>query len=296
MNAQQTVSKSTGTSPHKRKIVALAVAVAIVAAVVISGSLFIGKSPASNRYAVTGGSPYPLSELLANTTPTAKVPLPSFNTKLTAEIAAIPSHRTFLKALNTDGVAVSYDGVTFSNSDIASGEATCLQSSIDLATTNAEVHGLDPSTAVSELESSPYCLDQSIALEVFKQAAVHAAISSGNGATLAQAQAFAQQQLTTTEQIQAGPNPMQLQPGQTAQSITMCSACILDYQKYLDLQYETTAIGGTTSGPARSTAIVTWFTNVMNNASTLTITNVPSVTAGNMASFLPWAREIANAP
>ncbi|MHB8380616.1 MAG: hypothetical protein ACYDB2_12035 [Acidimicrobiales bacterium] len=296
MNNQETASKSSGTVSHKRKIVTMAVAASMVAVVIISGTLVNEKSHSSNRFAVTGGSPYPLSELLAYTTSTGKRPLPSFSAKLTAEIAAIPSASAIKKALDSSGVAVGYDGVTFSNTDIASGEATCLQTSIDLATTNAEVQGLDPSAAVSELEASSYCLDQAIALEVFKQAAVHAAISSGNGATLAQAQAFAQQQLITTEQIQAGPNPMPLQPGQTAQSITMCSACILAYQKYLDLQYETSVIGGSTSSPARSLAIVSWFSNVMSNASSLTIANVPSVTASNIASFLTWARQIANAP
>lgn len=296
MNAQQFASKRIGSLSHRRKIVAFSVAAAMVAAVIVSGTLFIGNSTTGNRFAVSGGSPYPLSEFLAYTTPTKQAPLPTINSKLSAEIATIPTSSAIKKSLDSSGVSVGYGGVIFSNSDIATGEATCLQSSIDLATTNAEVQGLDPSAAVSEIEASSYCLDQSIALEVFKRAAVQATIKSGNGATMAQAQAFAQQQLITTEQIQAGPNPMPLQPGQTAASITTCASCIVGYQQYLDLQYQTNAIGGPTSGSTRSAALVTWFSNVANNASTLSITNAPSVTASNMASFLPWARAMANAP
>ncbi len=171
-----------------------------------------------------------------------------------------------------------------------------MQSSIELATSNAEVLGLDSSAVASEIEASTYCLNQSIAISVFKQAAEQAAVSSGNGATLAQAQAFAEEQLATTEQLESGPNPPQLPAGQTAQSITTCAACILGYQQDLNLQYETAAIAGTTSGTTHSAALVNWFSNVMSNESTLILTNVPSVTAANMVTFLPWAREIANAP
>ena len=274
----------------KRRIV-LVSAFALV--LVFSGLLLIGNSNIQNKFAIPGGSPYPLSVLLADTT-VKSLPV-SLHTKEMGQIAKIPSRSQFVKALDSQGVIVSYEGTTYSSDDIAKEEATCLQAAIEVATNNAYVQGLDPSTAISELEASSYCLDQSIALIVFKQAAEEAAISSGHGATIAQARAYAQQQLAAQESFDASPNAPQLPLGETAQSITMCSACILAYQQDLNLQYETSAITGTTTtGPAQSAKILDWFSNVMENASTLNIANVPSATASSLATFLPWARSGAN--
>jgi hypothetical protein len=268
-----------------RSVLILAVAVILM----VSALLLEGKSKASEPFAIKGGSPYSLNVLLASTVVKS---LPSnLHFKEIGAIARIPSRSQFVSALDNQGIVVSYNGNTYSSNDIAWEEATCLQAAIEVATNNAYVQGLDPTIAVSEVESSSYCLDQSIALMVFKQAANDAAISSGHGATLAQAQAYAQQQFVAQQAFDASPNAPQLPAGQTAQSMTLCSACILVYQQDLNLQYETAAItGSTSSGPTQSTKLLDWFSNVMKNTSTLSITNVPSATASNLASFLPWAR------
>ncbi len=268
-----------------RKVLVIAVAVALL----LSGLLVSGLLKDGKPFAVSGGSPYPLEVLLASN---VVKPLPaSFHTKEIGELANMPSHAQLVRSLDSQGVSVNFDGTTYGPSEIASGESTCLQSSIEVATTNAYVQGLDPTTAVAELESSAYCVDQSIALAVFRQAAEAAAVNGGHGATFAQAQAFAQQQLVAQESFDSQPNAPQLPAGQTAESMTMCSACILAYQQDLNLQYETAAItGGSPSGPAQDTALLNWFSNVVSNSSTLTITNVPSATSSNLASFLPWAR------
>lgn len=274
---------------ERRNVLVLAVVVVLV----LSGLILIGKLNNDKQLAIVGGSPYPLSVLLADTS--AK-PLPvNFQAKEMRAIGNIPSRSQFVKALDSQDVSVSYDGISYSNDQIAWQEATCLQAAIEIATNNSFVEGLDPSTAISELESSSYCLDQSIAVLVFEQATEEAAITSGHGSTLAQARAYAGQQLAAQESFDASPNAPQLPAGVTAQSMTMCSACILTYQKDLDLQYEITAITGTTtSGPTQSAKIVDWFSNVMANTTTLEITNVPSATAANLPSFLSWARSAVN--
>ncbi len=121
MNAQQTGPKSTGYLTRKHRSVAPALAALVIAAGVLSGSLLIGKSSIPDRFAVRGGSPYPLNELLADTVSTTRALSPSLHTKLMATLAAIPSPHTFLKALDSSGAIVGFEGVTFSNSDIASG-------------------------------------------------------------------------------------------------------------------------------------------------------------------------------
>jgi hypothetical protein len=295
INAHPTASRGIRTVLHWRTAVAATAVVAVSLALVLSGSLFSGKATTtSGRFAVAGGSPYPLVELLANSTTPKPLPA-SFHTRQEAAIAALPSRAHLAKALDASGVSVGYEGVTFSNQDIANGEATCLQSAIEVTTNNAFAQGLNPSTAITELESSSYCLDQSIALAVFKQGAEQATIDSGHGATLAQAQAYAQQQLTAQEAFDASPGAPQLPAGETAESITMCAACILGYQQDLNLQYETATITATASTQAaQSAAILSWFSGTMSNAPSLSITNVPSATASNLTSFLPWAMEQAN--
>jgi hypothetical protein len=267
--------------------------VAVVVASMVTAFLVSDKSIGGEPFAIRGGSPYALETLLMGN---LVKPLPSsLHAKEIGELANIPTRSHLVKALESQGVSVSFNGTTYSSDTIAWGEATCLQASIEVVTTNAYVQGLDPATAVSELESSNYCLDQSIALAVFKQAAVEAAINSGHGATFEQAQAYAQQQLVAQESFDSLPNAPQLPAGQTAQSMTMCSVCILAYQQDLDLQYETAAItGSTSSSPTTNGALLNWFSNIAANSSTLNIVNVPSATSSNLASFLPWARSGAN--
>src|SRR5664280_112636 len=225
-------------SIHRRSLASprFVLVLAVVICLVIAGLVTIGRSHDGKPYAITGGSPYPLEVLLASN---VVKPLPArIHVKMNGELANIPSRSDFVKALDSQGVSVTFDGTTYSSDEIALGESTCLQAAIEVATTNAYVQGLNPTTAVSELEASSFCLDQSIALAVFKQAAEEAAVKSGNGATLAQAQVFAQQQLVAQESFDSLPNSPQLPSGVTAQSLTMCSACILGYQQDLNLQYE----------------------------------------------------------
>jgi len=278
----------------RRGRIFLTVIFTIVATLVLAGFLFIGRGTNSHSFSLKGGRPYPLAELLS--VKTADRPLPAnYRTKELSEIAEIPSRREFTTTLDDEGVVVSYDGTTFSNADIAEGESVCLQSAIEVVNTNALAQGLDPSTAVSELESSSYCLDQAISLDVFKRAAVQAAISSGNGATLSQAQAYAEQQLATQQAFDQTPGSPQLPAGETAESITTCTPCVIGYQQDLDLQYETKAITGTTdTGQTQSTEILEWFSNVMANETSLSITSVPGLLASNLVQYLPWAMETAN--
>ncbi|MCU1362559.1 MAG: hypothetical protein JWM55_387 [Acidimicrobiaceae bacterium] len=266
------------------------ITIALVVVLILSGLLLFGRTRNGSKYSISGGSPYPLSELLADSV-TKSVPA-SYHSIATNAIANIPSHATLLKSLDSSGVNVSFDGATFSNSDIAGGEAGCLQAAIEVTTTNAYEQNLDPSTAVSELESSSFCLDQAVALDVYKKAEVRAAINSGNGATVAQAKSYAQQELANYESLQGTPNALPLSPGETLESVITCSACIAGYQTDLDLQYETQAItGSTATGATQNTELLNWFSDVLQNSNSLSIANIPGATSSNLPSFLPIASE-----
>jgi hypothetical protein len=267
------------------------VVIAVAVALTVSAILLLGNSNKGNGFAVTGGSPYPLAELVANPVPRT-VPA-SAHSVVDRAINNIPGHDRLMTALSSQGVSVGVDGVTIGNGDIVNKETVCLQDQIRVVAGNAYAQNLDPTTAISELESSGYCLHQAIALEVFDQVAAQATISSGHGVTIAQATQYAQEQLAQLQSAQGTPNALVLPPGETLQSITTCDLCIVGYQKDLNVQYEITNITGTLAlGTTQKTELLNWFKSTLQSTSSLTMVNVPGVSASDLPSYLPYAASL----
>jgi hypothetical protein len=241
---------------------------------------------ASQKGALAGGKPYPLVELLTYIVPR---PLPAHFQAVEAHaIAKIPKVNEIVKTLDSQGVSVSYVGSPIDNQQLAASESVCLKAAIELVSSNAFAQNLDPTTAIAELESSSYCLDQAVSINVMRRAAIDAALKGSSPATLAQAKSFAEQQLAHFEAEVGTPNAIVLPAGETLQDVTTCAACIAGYQDDLNFEQEISSITKSATNPtAQNAAITNWFSGVLQNGPALSLTNVPNAISGNLPSYLP---------
>jgi len=236
---------------------------------------------------LSGGSPYPMAQLLAFRDP---VPLhgnvEASVKRADAQLSGVPSEAATLDA---SGVSVAIDGQTVANGMIAMSQQACQQDAIVLAAQNAVVAGLDPASAINEVMSSPYCEDQAVALQVLRTAAITAATAAGTAATAAQTQAFAQQQYAAAQAAVGTSNAITVPAGQSLENMFFCASCIAGYQDDLTYQTELAALTARSgNGAERHAMIASWLSQrVAANGAGAVFTGVPDVTPVNLASYLP---------
>lgn len=261
-------------------LVAIGVGVSLFATGLVGGG---GSAPS----ALSGGSPYPMAQLLAYQAP---VPLhgnvEASIKRADAQLSGVPSEAA---TLNANGVSVAIDGQTVANGMIAMSQQACQQGAIALAAQNAVVAGLDPASAINEVMSSPYCEDQAVALQVLRTVAITAATADGTAATTSQAQTFAQQQYAAAQAAVGTSNAITVPAGQTLENTFFCTSCIAGYQDDLTYQIELAALTSRSSnGTERHAIIASWLSQrVAANGADAVFTGVPDVTPVNLATYLP---------
>jgi len=228
---------------------------------------------------------YPLAELLA-TPPAGSPPASPADPVVASALSQVSVSHTDAQ-LSAQGVSLTVDGTNIPLGETAGKTVSFLSNNVITAASNAINDGLDESTAVSEVTSSPISLQQAVAFETLSQMLYDNASVQGQVVSTQAAQAYGQQNYNEYLKDYENPSPHTQALPAPNQDQFLSADAIQQYQFSMTVTQQMEQVAGPeSSSTTRTPTLESWMEGQLS-AHQVQVTGVPGLNSSNVASFLP---------